>query len=83
MPLAGKRATIINTYRSTTVNNDKQDSKTFKCNIFQGYLNIFYGKNTSFNRNIYGPVRDSNRRPFDWRASITTSTLNRLIICLF
>ena len=42
MPLAGKRATIINKYRSTTLNNDKQDSKTFKCNIFQGYLEILW-----------------------------------------
>ena len=29
MPLAGKRAIIINEYISTTLNNDKKDSKTF------------------------------------------------------
>ena len=44
MALARKRAIIFNKYISTTLNNDKQDSKTFQYKIFQAYLKNIFAK---------------------------------------
>ena len=44
MPLPGKRAIIINKYMSTTLNNDKRDSKTFLCNVFKVIFGIYLQK---------------------------------------
>ena len=51
MPLTGKRAIIINKFMSTTLNNDKQDSKTFLCNIFKVILRYLKVKSSHFHRN--------------------------------
>ena len=44
MPLPGKRAKIIIEYMSTTLNNDKRDSKTFLCNVFKVVFGIYLQK---------------------------------------
>ena len=61
MVSARKRAIIMETYISTTLNNDKHDGKTFQYKIFQGYLKYIYAKFRHF-LIIWLLSRESNLR---------------------
>ena len=59
---ARKRAIIIDTYVSATINNGKHDSKTFYYKIFQGYLKYIFAKLRHILK-IWLYSRESNMRP--------------------
>ena len=61
MVSARKRAIIMETYISTTLNNDKHDGKTFQYKIFQGYLKYIFAKFRHF-LIIWLLSRESNLR---------------------
>ena len=60
MVSARKRAIIMETYISTTLNNDKH-GKTFQYKIFQGYLKYIFAKFRHF-LIIWLLSRESNLR---------------------